>query len=120
MVVHPEPPDLRGSTVISANAYVIRQATIDDDETLRRLAELDSQPALHRPALIGEIGGYPAAAVSLIDGRVISDPFQLTVRLTQLLHIRVSALRAYAQTPSLPERLRASIGTVPVARATEI
>jgi hypothetical protein len=105
--------------VISANAYAIRQATIDDDEALRRLAQLDSQPALHRPALIGEIGGYPAAAVSLIDGRVVSDPFQFTVRLTQLLHIRAGALRAYARTPSLSVRLGASIGTVPVARATE-
>ena len=104
--------------MISANAYVIRKATVDDDETLRTLAELDSQHSLHRPALIGEVDGYPAAAVSLIDGRVVSDPFQLTVRLRQLLQIRAGALRAYAQTPSLPERLRTSIGTVPVAHAT--
>jgi hypothetical protein len=105
--------------VISANAYVIRKATVDDDETLRTLAELDSQHPLHRPALIGEIDGYPAAAVSLVDGRVVSDPFRFTVRLRQVLQIRAGALRAYAQTPSLPERLRASIGTVPVAHATK-
>ena len=104
--------------MISANAYVIRTATVDDDETLRTLAELDSQQPLYRPALIGEIDGYPAAAISLIDGRVVSDPFQFTVRLTQVLHIRAGALRAYERTPSLPERLRASIGTVPVAHAT--
>lgn len=104
--------------MISANAYVIRKATVDDDETLRTLAELDSQRPLHRPALIGEIDGYPAAAASLIDGRVVSDPFLFTVRLRQVLQIRVGALQAYARTPSLPERLRASIGTVPVARAT--
>jgi hypothetical protein len=104
--------------VIAANAYVIRKATIDDDETLRTLAELDSQHPLHRPALIGEIEGYPAAAISLVDGRVVSDPFQFTVRLRQVLQIRMGALRAYAETPSLPERLRASIGTIPVAHAT--
>lgn len=105
--------------MLPANTYVIRRATDEDDQALRTLAELDSQPPLHRPALIGEIGGYPAAAVSLIDGRVISDPFQFTVRLRQLLRIRIGALQAYSKTPSLPERLRASIGTVPVARATE-
>ena len=104
--------------MIAANAYVIRKATVDDDETLRMLAELDSQHPLHRPALIGEIEGYPAAAISLVDGRVVSDPFQFTVRLRQVLQIRMGALRAYAETPSLPERLRASIGTVPVAHAT--
>src|SRR5215208_2904998 len=118
IVVHPEPPESRGPTVISTDAYVIRKATVDDDETLRTLAELDSQRPLHRPALIGEIDGYPAAAASLIDGRVVSDPFLFTVRLRQVLQIRVGALQAYARTPSLPERLRASIGTVPVARAT--
>ena len=103
--------------MIAANAYVIRKPTVDDDETLRMLAALDSQHPLHRPALIGEIEGYPAAAISLVDGRVVSDPFQFTVRLRQVLQIRMGALRAYAETPSLPERLRASIGTVPVAHA---
>ena len=106
--------------MIPANAYVIRKATLDDHEVLRTLAELDSQRPLHRPALIGEIDGCPAAAISLIDGRVVSDPFQFTVRLRQLLHIRIGALQAYERTPSLPERLRASIGTVPVAHATKV
>jgi len=36
-----------------------------------------------------------------------------------VLRIRVAATHAHARTPSLPERLRASIGTVPVARASE-
>ena len=51
---------------------------------------------------------------------MIADPFQFTVRLRQLLHIRIGALQAYERTPSLPERLRASIGTVPVAHATKV
>ena len=105
--------------MLRANTYEIRRASDEDDQALRTLAELDGQPPLHRPALIGEIGGYPAVAISLIDGRVISDPFQFTVRLTQLLRIRMGALQTYSKTHSLPERLRASIGTVPVARATE-
>ena len=45
------------------NAYVIRQATVDDQGALRRLAELDGRRPLSGPVLIGEIGGVPAAAV---------------------------------------------------------
>src|SRR5215213_7498904 len=51
-----------------ANAYVIRQATIDDHTTLERLAALDSQRPLRGPAVIGEIDGTPAAAISMADG----------------------------------------------------
>lgn len=87
------------------NAYQIRRATEADEDALRRIAELDSRRVLSGPALIGEIDGAPAAAVSLIDGRVIADPFQRTAVLTQILRMRFNALRAYSRTPSLPERL---------------
>jgi hypothetical protein len=92
-----------------ANAYVIRRATEDDEVELRRLAELDGQRPLIGPALVGEIEGKPAAAVSAIDGRVIADPFQYTAVLRQVLRIRLSAMRSYARTPSLAERVRASL-----------
>jgi hypothetical protein len=92
-----------------ANAYVIRRATDDDEVELRRLAELDGQRPLTGPALVGEIDGEPAAAVSAIDGRVIADPFQPTAVLRQVLRIRLSAMRSYARTPSLAERVRASL-----------
>jgi hypothetical protein len=92
-----------------ANAYVIRRATDDDEVELRRLAELDGQRPLTGPALVGEIDGEPAAAVSAIDGRVIADPFQHTAVLRQVLRIRLSAMRSYARTPSLAERVRASL-----------
>ena len=92
-----------------ANAYVIRRATDDDEVELRRLAELDGQRPLTGPALVGEIDGKPAAAVSAIDGRVISDPFQPTGVLRQVLRMRLSAMRSYARTPSLAERVRASL-----------
>jgi hypothetical protein len=105
--------------VLPANTYVIRQATADDEQTLRELAQLDSQRPLSGHALIGEIDGRPAAAISLEDRRVVADPFEFTVQLRQVMRIRAAAMHAYSRTPSLPERLRASIGTVPVARATE-
>ena len=92
-----------------ANAYVIRRATEDDEVELRRLAELDSQRPLIGPALVGEIDGKVAAAVSAIDGRVISDPFQEAGVLRQVLRMRLSAMQSYAHTPSLAERMRAAL-----------
>jgi hypothetical protein len=101
----------------SANAYAIRPATEADNRTLRQLAELDSQRPLDGPVLIGEIRGRPAAAVSLTDGRVIADPFRNTGHLRRILHLRFDGFRAYSRTPSLSQRLRAGVRTVPVTSA---
>jgi hypothetical protein len=92
-----------------ANAYVIRLAGEQDRDAVHRLAELDSQHPLLEPVLIGEIHGRPAAAISLTDGRVVADPFQATMHLTPILHVRADALRAYSQTPSLRVRLLAGL-----------
>jgi hypothetical protein len=92
-----------------ANAYVIRQATIDDQRVLERLAGLDSQRPLRGPALIGEIDGIPAAAISMSDGRVVADPFKLTAQLVPVLMMRRRSLQAYAAQPSLPARLKAGL-----------
>jgi hypothetical protein len=99
-----------------SNAYVIRPATEADQPALRRLAELDGQRPFAGPALIGEIDGRPAAAVSLFEGRVVADPFQPTAVLRQVLHIRHGALRAYSSTPSLADRVRAAMRPVATAR----
>jgi hypothetical protein len=91
------------------NAYVIRQATVDDEGALRRLAELDGRRPLSGPVLIGEIGGIPVAAVSLADGQITADPFQPTAQLVPLLGIRFRAQRAFKEQPSLPARLKANM-----------
>jgi hypothetical protein len=90
----------------AADSHNIRQATETDEAALQRLAELDSQRPLTGPALIAEIGGQPAAAISLADGRTIADPFQRTATAKQVLRMRYGALKAYSSTPSVPERLR--------------
>jgi hypothetical protein len=92
-----------------ANAYHIRRATEADDSALRDLAELDGRPALSGPALVGEIDGAPAAAVSLIDGRVIADPFKPTAVLTQILRMRFNSMRSHARTPSVTARIGAAL-----------
>jgi len=106
------------TTVLPAN-YVIRHATPSDDQALRDIASLDSQRPLAEPVLIGEIDGRPAAAISLVDGQVIADPFIHTATLTQVLPVRARAIDAHRRSPSLVERLRASIGTVAVGRAVD-
>jgi hypothetical protein len=85
-----------------ANRYVVRQATVDDDDALRRLAERDGQPPLAGPTLIAEIDRVPVAAVSLADERVIADPFQPIGIVRQLLCLRRAAAGAYSRTPSRP------------------
>ena len=93
--------------MLPGNAYVIRQATVDDEGVLRRLAELDSRPPLLGPVLIGEIEGTPVAAVSLADGSIAADPFRPTATLRQVLRMRVRSLRAFEEQPSLSERMKA-------------
>jgi hypothetical protein len=100
-----------------ANAYVIRQATEDDERALHELAELNSQRPFSGPALIGEIDGRPAAAISLFEERVIADPFQPTTALRQMLRMRLRALRAYSSTPSLTERVAMAMRPFVDARA---
>jgi hypothetical protein len=100
----------------SSETYTIRPATADDAWALRWLAALDSQEQLARPALIGEIDGVPAAAISLADGRVAADPFRRTHALGELLRARATALRPHSKgRPSRRKRLAAS----PVARSSE-
>ena len=92
-----------------ANAYDIRQATEADAVALDRLAALDSQRPLSGPVLVAEIGGSPAAAISLTEDRVVADPFQYTAVARRGLRMRADALRAYERTPSLAERIREAL-----------
>ena len=67
---------------------VIRRADASDARGLSRLAALDTAPApLAGPdVLIAEVDGQIVAAVS--GGQAISDPFQPTAGLVDLLHMR--------------------------------
>jgi hypothetical protein len=100
-----------------ANSYAVRQATEDDAAALRRLAELDAQQPFAGPALIAESNGIAIAAISLFDERVIADPFERTAVVTQLLRMRLGALRAYSGTPSLTERLQGAMRPFVAAHA---
>jgi len=91
-----------------ANAYRIYLATAEDAAALNSLAGQDSGQPLAGRMLVGEIDAAPAAALSLLDGRVVADPAKNTDRLVATLRMRAAAIRAYEATPSLSERLRAA------------
>ena len=103
--------------MFSATTFVIRLATEADGEALRRIAALDSQaPLAAGRTLVGELDGEPQAAISLVDGRVIANPFAHTAYLLAHLRIRAGALAAYDRTPSLPARIRAAMSGAVLAR----
>ena len=88
-----------------SDAYTVRPAAEGDEQHLLRLSILDSQPEVRAPALIGEINGKPAAAMSLSTGRVVADPFAPTEALVAHLRVRAHALQTHRRS-RLTERLR--------------
>jgi hypothetical protein len=84
----------------------LRRARDQDGEALRRLAELDSTVLPPGPLLLAEAGGDLLAAVSLIDGRAIADPFAPTAELVTLLRVRALQLRAHDAPRRSPARGR--------------
>lgn len=86
----------RARVVHGVSAYTIRPAQESDEPTLRWLGALAGEPAVQRPALIGDIDGLPAAAISRADGRVVADPFQPTAALRERLRLHRSGWRGHA------------------------
>ena len=68
-------------------SLTVRRASASDAAGLRRLAQLDSAAPLTGDVLLAESGGHPVAALSLVDGRSVADPFAPTAP-------AVAALRA--------------------------
>jgi hypothetical protein len=95
--------------MFAPTTFVIRPVAPLDRATLERLAELDSAAPIATPALLGFRGDRPAAALSLVDDRIVADPFQATDHLAAHLRMRAGALRAAERTPSLSERIRAAL-----------
>lgn len=63
----------------------ITHATEDDSQKLWRLAALDDRRAPNAPALLAYVGGELRAAVGLVDGRAVADPFHRTAELVEIL-----------------------------------
>lgn len=71
----------------------VRLAEPADHSALRRLAALDSSRLPAGPLLVGEMGGGIQAAVPVLGGRPIANPFVRTAELITLLELRAQQLR---------------------------
>jgi hypothetical protein len=98
----PRSPERRAGRDISASAtqlhddpkrFTVRLAQPEDDGVLRRLASLDSSRLPAGPLLVGEISGGIQAAVPVMGGRGIANPFVRTAELMTLLELRATQLR---------------------------
>lgn len=75
-------------------SVVIRLASPDDGDALEHLAALDSARRPAEPVLIAERRGRPVAALALIDGKAIADPFLFTADVMDLLRLRARQVQA--------------------------
>lgn len=73
-------------------ALSVRLADEGDRTTVEQLAELDSATVPCGRLLIGMVGHTPAAALSLVDGRVVANPFTPTRELIALMRLRARQL----------------------------
>jgi hypothetical protein len=71
-----------------APTVALRMAERDEAAMIRRLAALDDAPALEGPVLLALSDGEPVAAISMLDRRVVANPFLPTRDLVQLLRVR--------------------------------
>ncbi len=66
----------------------ITQSTEDNSQELWRLAALDDRRAPRGPALLAYVGGELRAAVGIVDGRAVADPFHRTAELVEILQFQ--------------------------------
>jgi hypothetical protein len=95
---------------MNSSEITIRPAYADDQVGLQRLASLDSVASVPpHPLLVAEVDGELRAALSVDDGRAISDPFFPTASILDLL-------RTHARRGPRRPRLRRTLGTGRLAR----
>jgi hypothetical protein len=76
---------------------VLRLCRVADDEALERLALLEGRPAPAGRYVVAEVDGRVVAAVSLLSGTVLADPFEPTAQLLPLLELRAAQLAPEAR-----------------------
>jgi hypothetical protein len=69
-------------------AITITHSTPDDTPHVRRLAALDDRRAPAGPALLAYVDGELRAAVGLVDGQAIADPFHPTAEIVEILRFQ--------------------------------
>jgi hypothetical protein len=102
--VIPSGPQSIVSAPANAPAVAVRLADAAEDRMVRDLAALDSAQDLKGPVLLALIDGQPAAGLSLLDARVVANPFIRTDAAVAQLRRRakhLSGRRARRRWPSI-------------------
>jgi len=77
----------------STSAVLIRPASAADAPQIARLSELDERVLPLGERLIGELSGRVVAAVDVVSGATVADPFIPTVGVVELLGLRAAQVR---------------------------
>ena len=78
-------------------SLTIRPADEHDSRSLAALAQLDSARPLEGDVLVAERENAPLAAIDVLSGRLVADPFRRTANDADLLRARAAQLRGRRQ-----------------------
>ena len=91
---------------VDAGAVIrLRLAATSDEAALQELAELSGQVRVQGRWIVAEVDGQLWAAVSLISGQSLVDPFRPTAELCALLSLRAKQLDHDEREPQDSARL---------------
>ena len=65
----------------------ITHSVPSDEAAIRRLALLDDRRPPHGPALLAYVGSELRAAVGILDGQAVADPFHPTAGIVEMLRV---------------------------------
>jgi hypothetical protein len=91
-------------THIESAEITIRAARAEDMREIARVAGRDTHELPEGALLVAKVGSDVRAAISLVDGSVIADPFHRTTELVEMLKIRAVAVSAARRAPIAPRR----------------
>jgi hypothetical protein len=84
-------------STFDTSGVTLKIAQPDDQPMVDVLAELDSAPPLTGRSLLAFVDGWPVAALSLHDQRVVANPFAPSAEAVDLLRIRARQLSPAAR-----------------------
>jgi hypothetical protein len=90
----------------SANAYLIRDARIEDVPELVRLGWTTEESWPSGQILVGEIRGVVAAALAVDENRALIAAVPGAPMVLAHMRARAMGIQAYRETPSLADRIR--------------
>jgi len=86
------------TTDSTGSSITIRGAVAEDVEALDRLAQRDTRAIPDGELLIALVGTEVRAAISLVSGETVADPFHPTEELLDMLTLRASEVRGGRKT----------------------